>query len=70
VCFNNILQLRAAHAAGQKTAGLDMYNGKIADMRDLGVREAYKSKLKVPLLTNYDCYCLHLSAQTVSVLLL
>ena len=41
------LQLRAAHAAGQKTAGLDMYNGKIADMKDLGVREAYKSKLKV-----------------------
>ena len=24
-----------------------MYNGKIADMKDLGVREAYKSKLKV-----------------------
>jgi T-complex protein 1 subunit beta len=47
-----VTQLRAAHAAGQKTAGLDMYNGKIADMRDLGVREAYKSKLKVGYYTS------------------
>jgi T-complex protein 1 subunit beta len=52
-CAVVALQLRAAHAAGQKTAGLDMYNGKIADMRDLGVREAYKSKLKVTCHTTY-----------------
>ncbi|KAG5182620.1 chaperonin Cpn60/TCP-1 family [Tribonema minus] len=42
-----VTQLRAAHAAGQTTAGLDMYQGKIADMNDLGVRESYKSKLQV-----------------------
>jgi len=42
-----ITQLRAAHTAGQSTAGLDMYNGKVADMKVLGVRESYKSKLQV-----------------------
>ena len=42
-----VTQLRAAHAAGQSTAGLDMYNGTIADMKELGVRESFKSKLQV-----------------------
>jgi len=40
-------KLRAAHAQGNKTAGLDMYNGEIADMWELGVRESFKSKLQV-----------------------
>ena len=63
-----VSQLRAAHAAGQTSAGelliflltvdvnialaasgLDMYNGCIADMWDLGVRESFRSKLQVEL---------------------
>merc|ERR1740138_1153366 len=42
-----VTQLRAAHAEGKKTAGLDMYNGTIADMEALGIRESFKSKLQV-----------------------
>ena len=42
-----VTQLRAAHASGDTTAGLDMYNGRIGNMWELGVREAYKSKLQV-----------------------
>ena len=42
-----VTQLRAAHAAGQASAGLDMYNGEIADMKAKGVRESFKSKLQV-----------------------
>ena len=42
-----VTQMRAAHAAGKTTTGLDMYNGKVADMVELGVRESYKSKLQV-----------------------
>jgi len=42
-----ITQLRAKHAAGFNTYGLDMYNGSIADMADLGVSESYKSKSHV-----------------------
>ena len=42
-----VARLRAAHAAGQATAGLDMTNGDIADMTKLGVRESFKSKLHV-----------------------
>ena len=44
-----VSQLRAAHASGKETWGLDMYNGKIACMKDLGVTEAFKSKLQVLL---------------------
>lgn len=44
-----VTQLRAAIAAGQTTAGLDMYNGSIGDMKTLGVRESNKSKLQVLL---------------------
>lgn len=40
-----ITQLRAAHASGQKTYGLDMYNGSVGDMQKLGVMESFKSKL-------------------------
>ena len=42
-----VSQLRAAHAAGKTSAGLDMYNGCIADMWELVVRESFKSKLQV-----------------------
>ena len=42
-----VTQLRAAHAAGNKRAGLDMYKGCIGDMWELGIRESYKSKLQV-----------------------
>ncbi|KAL7514694.1 hypothetical protein ACHAXN_012076 [Cyclotella atomus] len=44
-----VTQLRAAHASGKNTYGLDMYNGTIGDMKELGVAEAFKSKLCVLL---------------------
>jgi len=44
-----VTQLRAAHAAGKSTYGLDMYKGTIGDMKELGVRESFKSKLQVLL---------------------
>lgn len=44
-----VTQLRAAHAAGKSTYGLDMYNGEIACMDKMGVRESFKSKLQVLL---------------------
>jgi len=42
-----ITQLRAAHASGKSSMGLDMDNGTIGDMEELGVMESYKSKLQV-----------------------
>lgn len=39
--------LRAAHANGDKTAGLDMSVGQVGDMTALGIRESFKSKLHV-----------------------
>jgi T-complex protein 1 subunit beta len=42
-----ITQLRAAHNRGESTAGLDVVNGSIGEMRSLGIRESYKSKLQV-----------------------
>jgi len=42
-----VTQLRAKHASGQHTFGLDMYNGTITDMSELGVMESYKSKYQV-----------------------
>jgi T-complex protein 1 subunit beta len=42
-----ITQLRAAHAAGKNTYGLDMYKGSIADMQELGIMESFKSKYQV-----------------------
>ena len=44
-----VTQLRAAHAAGQATAGLNMETGTVGDMKEMGVRESYKSKLQVLL---------------------
>ena len=40
-------QLRAAHARGETSAGLDVVKGEVGDMWALGIREAYKSKLQV-----------------------
>lgn len=42
-----VTQLRAAHAAGKSTHGLDMNSGCIGDMVTLGIRESFKSKLHV-----------------------
>ena len=42
-----VTRLRAAHARGEKTAGLDMSCGAIGDMCALGIRESFKSKLHV-----------------------
>ena len=43
-----VTQLRAAHASGKKSSyGLDMTQGQIGDMAELGVMESYKSKYQV-----------------------
>mmetsp|Transcript_14743 Transcript_14743/g.14618 ORF Transcript_14743/g.14618 Transcript_14743/m.14618 type:complete len:524 (+) Transcript_14743:16-1587(+) len=42
-----ITQLRAAHAAGNTSCGLDMDNGTVGNMQELGIMESYKSKLQV-----------------------
>jgi len=39
-----VSQLRAAHAAGDSEAGLDMINGSIGNMRELRINESYKQK--------------------------
>jgi T-complex protein 1 subunit beta len=39
-----VTRLRAAHAAGHVTAGLDMDHGTIGDMRLLGITESFKLK--------------------------
>jgi len=44
-----VSQLRAAHAKGNTTYGLDMYKGGIGDMTEMGVMESFKSKLQVIL---------------------
>lgn len=41
-----VTQLRAAHAQGKTTFGLDMAAGSIGDMKVLGIRESFKSKLQ------------------------
>jgi T-complex protein 1 subunit beta len=40
-----VTRLRAAHAAGKSSFGLDMTLGDIADMADLRICESYRSKL-------------------------
>lgn len=42
-----VTQLRAAHAAGNTSCGLDMDKGTVGDMNALGIMESYKSKLQV-----------------------
>lgn len=44
-----VTQLRAAHAEGKTSFGLNMTNGTIGDMQEMGVMESYKSKLQVLL---------------------
>jgi len=44
-----VTQLRAAHAAGKGCSGLNMNEGVVGDMKDMGVMESYKSKLHVLL---------------------
>ncbi|KAI8923390.1 chaperonin Cpn60/TCP-1 family [Entophlyctis helioformis] len=44
-----VSKLRAAHASGKSTSGLDMYNGEVADVRELGITESYKLKRQVLL---------------------
>ncbi|KDN45622.1 hypothetical protein K437DRAFT_256550 [Tilletiaria anomala UBC 951] len=42
-----VAQLRAAHQAGKKDAGLDLNEGAVASMVELGVTESYKLKRQV-----------------------
>ncbi|CAG8627936.1 2188_t:CDS:2, partial [Paraglomus brasilianum] len=44
-----VARLRAAHYEGKSTCGLDMINGSIGDMQELGVTESYKLKRQVVL---------------------
>ena len=44
-----VTKLRAAHHEGKTTAGLDMNQGCIGDMSELGIREPLKLKLHVLL---------------------
>ncbi|KAK2572665.1 T-complex protein 1 subunit beta [Acropora cervicornis] len=42
-----VAKLRAAHTEGKKTYGLDMINGRIGDMVEMGVTESYQVKKQV-----------------------
>jgi len=42
-----VSQLRAAHYKGEKSAGLDMTNGSIADVAKMGITESYKVKYQI-----------------------
>lgn len=42
-----VSELRAAHAQGKLTSGLDMENGKVGDMKALGITESYAVKRQV-----------------------
>jgi len=44
-----ISELKAAHALGQSTQGLNMYEGKVGDMVQLGITESYSVKRQVVL---------------------
>jgi T-complex protein 1 subunit beta len=44
-----VAQLRAAHYEGKTTAGLDMVNGVVSDVRELGITESFKLKKQVLL---------------------
>jgi T-complex protein 1 subunit beta len=44
-----VAQLRAAHYEGKSTTGLDMKNGKVGDMAELGIVESFRVKLQVLL---------------------
>ncbi|KAI8053712.1 hypothetical protein BDF22DRAFT_775483 [Syncephalis plumigaleata] len=42
-----VTKLRAAHYEGRDTAGLDMYQGVVSDVRELGITESFKLKRQV-----------------------
>lgn len=42
-----VAQLRAAHASGKKSAGLDMRTGTVGDMKALGILEPYRVKAHI-----------------------
>jgi len=42
-----VSQLRAAHVQGEHHSGLDVVKGEVGNMKSLGIRESYKSKLQV-----------------------
>ena len=42
-----VTKLRAEHFNGNNTAGLDMRNGTIGDMNELGIKESFKLKQHV-----------------------
>ena len=42
-----VANLRAAHSSGEKFAGLNLYEGRVEDMRIMGVTESFKSKLQI-----------------------
>lgn len=44
-----VSELRARHYEGNSTAGLDMYNGLVADVKSLGITESFKLKRQVLL---------------------
>ncbi|KAI9346779.1 chaperonin Cpn60/TCP-1 family [Zopfochytrium polystomum] len=44
-----VARLRAAHNEGRSTYGLNMYEGSIADVRELGITESFKLKRQVLL---------------------
>ncbi|XP_064614692.1 T-complex protein 1 subunit beta-like [Liolophura sinensis] len=44
-----VAELRAAHTDGKKTSGLDMTNGIVTDVEELGITESYQVKRQVLL---------------------
>ena len=42
-----MVQLRAAHEKGQLWAGVDVFDGKVADMKERGVLEPHGVKMQV-----------------------
>ncbi len=42
-----MVQLRAAHDAGQTWAGVDVFDGKVADLKEKGVLEPHGVKMQV-----------------------
>lgn len=46
-CADPLIPCNGTDCRGDTTWGLDMAKGGIADMRELGIRESFKSKLQV-----------------------
>jgi T-complex protein 1 subunit beta len=42
-----VAKLRAEHVKGNKEMGLDLYNGTVANARQLGITESFKLKNQV-----------------------